>query len=59
VTAASASAAASPRNEVRNALAALGYGVEEVREAVRTLPEEGAVEELLRSALRQLAVAAR
>lgn len=50
---------ASARNEVRNALAALGYGVEEVREAVRTLPEEGAVEDLLRSALRQLAVAAR
>ena len=50
---------ASPRNEVRNALAALGYGVEEVREAVRTLPEDGAVEDLLRSALRQLAVAAR
>lgn len=50
---------ASPRNEVRNALAALGYGVEEVREAVRTLPEEGAVEDLLRTALRQLAVAAR
>lgn len=45
-----------PRNEVRNALAALGYGVDEVREAVRGLPEEGTVEELLRSALRQLAV---
>ncbi|MEA3075320.1 MAG: holliday junction helicase RuvA [Actinomycetota bacterium] len=47
------------RNEVRNALAALGYGVEEVREAVRELPEDGAVEDLLRTALRQLAVAAR
>ena len=55
----SAAAESSPRNEVRNALAALGYGVEEVREAVRTLPEEGAVEDLLRTALRQLAVAAR
>ena len=55
----SAASEASPRNEVRNALAALGYGVEEVREAVRTLPEEGPVEELLRTALRQLAVAAR
>jgi Holliday junction DNA helicase RuvA len=55
----SAAAEASPRNEVRNALAALGYGVEEVREAVRTLPEDGAVEDLLRTALRQLAVAAR
>ena len=55
----SAAHEASPRNEVRNALAALGYGVEEVREAVRTLPEDGAVEDLLRTALRQLAVAAR
>jgi Holliday junction DNA helicase RuvA len=47
--------APSPRNEVRNALAALGYGVDEVREAVRALPDDGAVEDLLRSALRQLA----
>lgn len=46
----------SARNEVRNALAALGYGVDEVREAVRTLPEDGTVEDLLRTALRQLAV---
>lgn len=46
----------SPRNEVRNALAALGYSTDEVREAVRTLPDEGAVEDLLRTALRQLAV---
>jgi Holliday junction DNA helicase RuvA len=45
------------RNEVRNALAALGYGVDEVREAVRSLPEDGSVEDLLRTALRQLAVA--
>jgi holliday junction DNA helicase RuvA len=49
--------APSARNEVRNALAALGYGVDEVREAVRSLPEDGSVEDLLRSALRQLAVA--
>lgn len=47
----------SARNEVRNALAALGYGVDEVREAVRGLPEDGTVEDLLRTALRQLAVA--
>ncbi len=46
----------SARNEVRNALAALGYGVEEVREAVRTLPEDGSVEDLLRAALRHMAV---
>jgi Holliday junction resolvasome RuvABC DNA-binding subunit len=38
-------------------LAALGYGADEVREAVRTLPDDGTVEDLLRTALRQLAVA--
>ena len=59
VVGSSGSTEPSARNEVRNALAALGYGVEEVREAVRTLPDEGSVEDLLRSALRQLAVAAR
>jgi Holliday junction DNA helicase RuvA len=53
------SADTSARNEVRNALAALGYGADEVREAVRQLPEEGAVEDLLRTALRSLSVAAR
>lgn len=47
--------APSPRNDVRNALAALGYGVDEVREAVRGLPDDGSVEELLRVALRELA----
>lgn len=52
----SAGDAPSPRNEVRNALAALGYGVDEVREAVRTLPDDGEVEELLRAALRRMAV---
>ena len=46
-----------PRAEVRAALAALGYGVDEVREAVRALPAEGSTEELLRRALRHLAVA--
>lgn len=51
-----AAAGPSARNEVRNALAALGYGVDEVREAVRALPEDGLVEDLLRTALRQLAV---
>jgi Holliday junction DNA helicase RuvA len=45
----------SPRNEVRNALAALGYGIDEVREAIRELPDDGTVEDLLRLALRQLA----
>lgn len=41
--------------EVRAALAGLGYGPDEVRHAVRTLPEAGTVEELLTSALRQMA----
>lgn len=47
--------APSARTEVRAALASLGYGVDEVREAVRQLPDDGAVEDLLRLALRQLA----
>ena len=41
--------------EVRAALAGLGYGADEVRSALRALPEEGTVEELLTSALRQMA----
>lgn len=41
--------------EVKAALAGLGYSADEVREAVRSLPEDGAVEDLLRSALKQLA----
>ncbi len=41
--------------EVRVALAGLGYGAEEVREALGRLPEEGPLEELLRAALRHLA----
>jgi holliday junction DNA helicase RuvA len=47
----------SARSEVRAALAGLGYGADEVRDAVRELPDEGEVEVLLRSALRQLAAA--
>jgi Holliday junction DNA helicase RuvA len=43
------------RAEVRVALAGLGYGHDEVREALSTLPEVGEVEELLRAALRTLA----
>jgi len=43
--------------EVRAALAGLGYAVDEVREAVRGLPEDGSVEDLLRAALRTLAAA--
>ncbi|MGH9124444.1 MAG: Holliday junction branch migration protein RuvA [Acidimicrobiales bacterium] len=47
--------AGSARAEVRVALAGLGYGAEEVRAAVDGLPAEGAVEDLLRQALRHLA----
>ena len=45
----------SARAEVRAALAGLGYGPDEVREATRELDDDGPVEDLLRSALRQLA----
>ena len=51
-----AAVAPSARAEVRTALAGLGYGPEEVREVLARLPEEGGVEELLRDALRILAV---
>lgn len=43
------------RTEVRAALANLGYAADEVREAVAVLPDEGTVEELLRTALKTLA----
>jgi holliday junction DNA helicase RuvA len=42
------------RADLRAALAELGYGPEEVREVLRDLPPEGAVEDLLRQALRLL-----
>jgi len=48
-------AAASPRAEVRAALEGLGYGPEEVRGALATLPDDGPVEVLLRDALKLLA----
>ena len=48
--------APSPRAEVRVALAGLGYAPDEVRDVVAQLPEEGSVEELLREALKLLAV---
>jgi Holliday junction DNA helicase RuvA len=47
----------SARAEVRAALAGLGYGPDEVREATRDLADDGAVEDLLRAALKQLATA--
>jgi Holliday junction DNA helicase RuvA len=44
------------RAEVRDALSGLGYGPDEVRDVVAQLPDDGAVEDLLRDALRLLAV---
>jgi Holliday junction DNA helicase RuvA len=46
------------RAEVRAALTELGYGADEIRAAVGGLPVDGAVEDLLREALRRLAVKA-
>jgi Holliday junction DNA helicase RuvA len=43
------------RAEVRVALAGLGYGGDEVRDALGCLPDRGSLEELLRAALRYLA----
>lgn len=43
------------RADVRAALAGLGYGPDEVRDVLHALPEDGAVEDLLREALRLLA----
>lgn len=45
------------RAELREALAGLGYGPDEVRAVMGRLPEDGAVEDLLRDALRLLAAA--
>ncbi len=49
--------AASPLGDVRDALANLGYGPDEVAEAVRDLPDEADSSELLRLALQKLAAA--
>jgi holliday junction DNA helicase RuvA len=46
----------SARAEVRTALAGLGYQPDEVREVLSQLPDDGPVEELLRDALKLLAV---
>ena len=45
----------STRSEVRAALVELGYGPEEIRLALDALDDEGPVEEMVRSALRELA----
>jgi Holliday junction resolvasome RuvABC DNA-binding subunit len=46
----------SARAEVRAALEGLGYGAEEVRYVLDTLPVDGAVEVLLKEALKLLAI---
>jgi Holliday junction DNA helicase RuvA len=43
-----------PHGEVREALVALGYGPDEVREALRDLPADGDVQRLLKDALGRL-----
>lgn len=48
--------ASSARTEVRTALGGLGYQTDEVREVLAQLPDDGPVEELLRDALKLLAV---
>ena len=48
---------ASPIGDVRDALTNLGYGADEVAEAVRDLPDEADSSELLRLALQKLAAA--
>ncbi len=52
---ASANDRAAQRDEVRAALVGLGYGPEEVRQALARLPAEGGTAELLKHALRELA----
>ncbi len=44
------------RSEARAALAGLGYGADEVRAALDGLPADGPVEDLVRDALKRLAV---
>jgi Holliday junction DNA helicase RuvA len=48
--------AGSARGEVRAALAGLGYDADEVRDVLGELPDDGPVEDLLRDALKLLAV---
>ena len=45
----------SPRGEVREALVELGYGPDEIRSALESVPDDGSVEEMVRAALRELA----
>jgi Holliday junction DNA helicase RuvA len=55
VGAGSASSAAANRSEVRAALSGLGYGADEIRQALGRLPVEGRLEDQIRMALRELA----
>ena len=55
---ADADAPAPARAEVRAALTELGYDSDEIRAVLTDLPADGAVEELLRTALKRLAVKA-
>jgi Holliday junction DNA helicase RuvA len=48
---------ATPRAELREALTGLGYGPDEIRDALGSLATDGSVEDLLRAALKQLAAA--
>ena len=48
--------ARSPRSDVREALAELGYGPDEIQAAVAELPDDGDVSLLLKAALQSLAV---
>jgi Holliday junction DNA helicase RuvA len=48
-------ASSSARAEVRDALAGMGFGADEVREALGALADDGTTEAMLRAALRQLA----
>lgn len=52
---ASASDRGAQRDQLRAALGSLGYGADEVRQALARLPVEGSTEQLLRHALRELA----
>jgi Holliday junction resolvasome RuvABC DNA-binding subunit len=49
-------AAPTARAEVREALGGLGYSPDEVRDVVAQLDDDGRVEDLLRDALKLLAV---
>ena len=57
VAGAGASGPASPMSDVRDALTNLGYGPDEVAQAVRELPDDADSSELLRLALQKLAAA--